>query len=265
MKSGIIFSFTAIMVMAIMIVSCSKSVNTLGDDPDPYDVLRKQLAQSPRDNEEAELMTLWLSGDIVAYSLDYNRVRDALNVLRQTYSDSIPQLDSIHFVYPDQESGIAVILSESATDELRVGSFVDWDSLNTLFQMETIDTSQLATSRQVDLTFKGRLNPSLLAHYYMQLDGVTGTGFYPRTVDYSNLYPWTLGDNHTFLLRKAWGNCENECQNNHFWYFRVSGSNAVFVGELLWSSGVSLPDWWDEASVALCRYSTALQTKFCYP
>jgi hypothetical protein len=249
------------LVLSSILWGCSKSVNYEPAPPDPYEELQVQLAQSPRPDEEAELMALWMSGDVVAYERDYDRVREALDLVRTTFRDTVSFLDSIEFLYRVQESVIGLALTDSATGQLRAGAYTDWDSLNTLFQLIEIDTSMLAVSQQVDLTFEGRLNPSLLSVYYAALPGVTGSFLYVRTGDYSNIYPWKSGNDFTFLLRSAWGDCLPQCDFNRFWYFRVGDGVADYIGEYLVDDPPIWPYWWEDAKVAFCRY---ISHRLCY-
>jgi hypothetical protein len=221
--------------------------------PDPFEDLKEQIAKSPRADEEAELMTLWITGDVVAYQRDYDRVRAALSLVRETHGDSVPYLDSVQFVYRYQEGVIGLALSETAVEQLRAGTYVDWDSLNALFRVAEIDTTRLATSGQVDLTFEGRLNPDLLVSYYARLDSVE-TYLYVRTGDYPNIYPWKSGYDHTFLLRQAWGDCMRYCDGNLFWYFKVVEGEPLYLGEYNPEASVIPPAWWGEASASFCKY-----------
>ncbi|MBU1320440.1 MAG: hypothetical protein KKG33_12545 [candidate division Zixibacteria bacterium] len=243
---------------SLVLVSCGRSVDPEPEPPDDLVDLQNQLAESPRDNEEAELMALWMVGKVVAYTRDYNRIVDALNIVRQTYSDSVPQLDSIQFAYPFQPSEIIVLVDSAARAKLRIGAYTDWDSLNSLFRVTDIDTTDLGISQQVQLSFLGRLNPDLLADSYWDLGqlrgGITGTGIYVNVGDQSNLYPWEVGTFMTFLLRRADGDCPAGCINSHFWYFRVSEGHAELVGDFEAEDGVPFPDWWDVANAGFCEY-----------
>gem|GEM_PF-706473 len=244
-----------ILVLAIVVMSCSKSVEYEPGPPDPYEDLKEQIAKSPRPDEEAELMALFSSGHVVAHQRDYDRVREAVSLVRETFRDSVPFLDSVQFTYNASVGVVLILLNEEAVGQLRDGSFVDWDSLNTLYRVAEIDTTWLGSSDQVVLTFEGRLNPSLLSFYYSQLDCVVGVGISVEIGDHSNIYPWMSGfDDRTFLLRKAWGDCLTQCDNNRFWYFKVVDGEAEDIGEYAPDASPISPVWWDQARTAFCRY-----------
>ncbi len=244
-----------VIALAIVPVSCSKSVDPEPEPLSEYDELKQQIAHSPREDEEAELMALWLRGDVVAYDRDYDGVKSALASVREQFGDSIPQLKSIQFVYPYQEGTAGLIVTETAIAQLRAGEYMEWDSLNTLYKVADIDTSRMEASNQVELTFVGRLNPALLQTYYARLTGVSSGYLGVRVEDYSNIYPWKLDNQYTFLLRQAWGDCIAECQYSHFWYFKVVGSTAYLIGDFLVDDNPVWPSWWDEAKEPFCRYT----------
>ena len=238
----------------VLLFGCSKSTEYLPEPPDPYFELRQQIAKSPRADEEAELMALWMSGDVVAYDRDYLQVRDALSLVRGTFSDTIPYLDSVNFVYRFQESVIGLVLSDYAVQQLRAGTFVEWDSLNELYRLSEIDTTWLAGSGHITLSFEGRLNPQVLSARYGLLDGVDAGFLFAKVGDYSNIYPWRSGYDHTFLLRRGWENCVSQCEGNEFWYFKVNDGNARYIGGYVADGAEEPPVWWDEAEGAFCTY-----------
>ncbi len=261
MKSILLMISSLLTGCALVLISCSKGLDYEPEPPDPYFELRQQIAKSPRADGEAELMALWMSGSVVAYQRDYDRVRDALALVREIYADTVPFLDSAEFVYRMQESVIGIGLTESAIERLRAGTYIEWDSLNELYRLSDIDTSRMAVSRQVELSFEGRLNPSLLSTYYGQLDGVSESYLYVQIGDYSNIYPWQVDYNYTFLLREAHGDCMFQCDSNQFWYFRVSDGEAEYIGKYLPGGASVPPAWWDQARVPFCRY---IRHSLCY-
>lgn len=253
--SGSSISVAMTLALAIVLASCSKSVEYEPLPPDPYEDLKTQIAQSPRPDEEAELMVLFSTGHVVAHQRDYDRVREAVSLVRETFRDSIPFLDSVEFRLNVSVGVILILLNEGAVEQLRDGSFVDWDSLNTLYRVAEIDTTGLDSLDQVVLTFEGRLNPSLLSFYYTQLESVYGAGISLEEGDYSNIYPWMSGfEVHTFLLRKAWGDCLNQCDYDRFWYFKVVDGEAKYIGEYSPDDSPGTPNWWNEGRTPFCTY-----------
>jgi len=247
-------ALSLILVAALaVILSCGRSVDPEPQPPDELVDLQNQLAESPRDNEEAELMAMWL-GREVAHTRDYDKIRTALSVLRDNYRSSVPQLDSIEFSYFNEVGRIFVFLTASAVTQLRTGVYADWDSLNTLYRMTDMDTIRIWNSGEVSLSFEGRLKPELMGAIYGSLPSIWHYGINLRGGDWSNLYPWPEGNAMTFLLRRADGDCPAGCINSHFWYFRVTEGHAEYVGDFEVEDGIPFPDWWDVAKSGFCHY-----------
>lgn len=251
---------------AVLFTACSdKSVEP--PPPSDFEIFKDQLFESPRLDETAELMTLFVTGRAVAYRNDYDRMKSALDSVRSQFRDSIPQLDSAGFVYPAEVSKIVLVVSEAFKDAIRNNEYTDWDSLNDLYYVNDIDTSVMAESSFVDLSFEPRLNSKLLAERdYSGLADILGTGYYPVSYDSSMIYPWrigTLGDTHTFLLRISTGSGDFFDQNHRFWYFRVEDNLAELAGFFDWSVGQNKPAWWDEAMRGVCSRYHSSTHPFC--
>lgn len=241
------------LLIGLVLVSCSRSVSPEPQPPDELTDLIDQLLESPRPDEEAELMAMWL-GTEVAYTRDYDRIRNALKLVRDTYRNSIPQLDSIQFTYYSEVGRIYVFLTDPAVAQLRAGSYTDWDSLNTLYRAVDIDTSNIANQGEVSIYFKGRLKPELMGAIYAGLPSIWHYGINQLEGDRSNIYPWPDGDAMTFLLREADGDCPSGCTHSHFWYFRVINGHAELIGDYDTDSASAFPDWWSEGELGFCTY-----------
>jgi hypothetical protein len=241
--------------VALLVMSLSCSDVPCEPDPDPLQGIKEKLAQTPRADKEAEEMALWLSGELVAPETLYTQLRDAVSVLRSAYAD-YPEVQMIRFVLPFETSRIGLKLDTAAAARYLNGEYNDWDSLNALFGVETIEEvfeSHFLHFRSLTIRFSGRLHPQLLADVYSQLPGVEWA--YPSywTNDSSNLYPWKQSSAWTFLLRKGWTDCWNSCQDNHFWYFRVRSAEVELVGDFRLIRD-PLPGWWSEGRTAFCEY-----------
>ncbi len=256
-------------LLIILVVTASATFTSCGskkayepEPPDDFEVFFAQLSQSPRNNAEAELMALWITGRVVAFRSDYDRLRNSLARVRSEYGDSIPFLNSQQFVYPMSESTILIFLDSSATIQFRDGEYSDWDSLNTLYRLSDTDTSQLESQGFIYLTFEPRLNPWLLLEYYRDLASITAAGADIRAGDRPNVYPWFDGNDETFLFRQALGDCDYGCEYNKFWYFRVVGTDVEYLGEYAPDDGDPAPAWWSEARTALCKFYN-VPSRFC--
>jgi len=257
-------------VFALFISGCSDSESPVTNDPpgqnsNPWAGLPVitpemiELANFSDSNLEPGLMALWYVDGLLASGTQFALFRDKLENLRESWSDSIDEVN-IPFQFPYVPGELIVRLTETAAQEFLDGSYTEWDSLNTLFYLDRADTMPaFSTSRMVLLSFKGRLHPKYLAEYYVPLEGVESVTPNGYAGDWSNLYPWMVGDRVTFLARYAWGDCPSGCLNSHFYYFRENETGEMeFIGD--WETGFDIenpdpePDWWTEARAAYDFY-----------
>ena len=84
----LVFSFT---------IGCSKSTKTeTGND----DTEKPPIDITPKENEEAELVALCLSGELIAPDSLYDDVLHDLTAIRAEFGDTIQALDGIGFWPP---------------------------------------------------------------------------------------------------------------------------------------------------------------------
>jgi hypothetical protein len=242
MKVVIPLSAIPILLLILLPSSYNKSV----------DVVEQESLQSPYPDEEAELMALWYGGELIADSMLYLKFDDALQLLRSTHAESIPQV-SIPFEFPYTISKITIGLTDSAALAYQAGDFNEWDSLNMLLGIKRIDTSMFFhMSHLLTITFNGRLHPERIVERYEPLNGVSYVHACAPAGDWPNTYPWIVDDCVTFLVREAWGDCPTGCGSSHFFYFKEFESGIKLIGD--WESGTPLPDWWEEGRIAFCVY-----------
>ncbi len=249
-----------LLLAAALLFSCSNSVNSDNQDlDDPPNgklpaVTPGMIDSADFRDEEPALMALWYGDRLIPDRGLYEQFRDALKELRKTFKGSIPEVN-IRFKFPSAVSQLMVILSDSAVAEYRAGNYTAWDSLNTLFRLQSIDTSLFSGSLSVArLTFSCILHPDHLALYYEELPGVDGATANLYGGDWSNLYPWILDGEVTFLARDAWGDCPSGCIENHFFYFKRIDSEFQLIGD--WWFWTPVPEWWEEGRAAFCAYKS---------
>lgn len=252
MRSYFISLSLLALAICLALSACDKSVKY--QPVDPQADLKKQISHSPRPDEEAEHMALWLGGEVVAHDTLYEKLKNATALVRNTFRDTVPYLDSMGFVLFCRDDYLMLMMSSDAVQGALEGNYYQWDDLNSLYRATSIDISSRGVHnlKFVYLRFKGRLNPIVLGSLYVELDGVVdteiGSSGFP---DRGNIYPWITDDGITFLLRKAWGDCTAGCMYSHFWYFKVKDSGAEYVGDYLADYTTEPPDWWEEARVAM--------------
>jgi hypothetical protein len=248
--------FLIILGVAVAISCTDRGTNTKSDDPLKW--LKNQLSQTPRDNAEAEWVALWLSDALVAPESLYVQIRDDLARLRQTYRDSIHELRWIEFTPHYYPTAIDLSVTDSVFTAIRAGHYHQWDSLNQLYGVDSIYTDSIGTLGYfVHLEFKKRLNADSLTGYYARLPGVIDSSSLEFGGDWSNIYPWSVGDRRTYLVRLGSMDCELGCMQERFWYFRTNDTTIEFAGTFYrdWIYELPVPpSWWEEAKVSYCKF-----------
>ncbi len=201
----------------------------------------------PKDNEEAELIALCLSGDLVAPDNLYNRVLDDLTVIRSAFGDNFEPINRITFVPPWVVGRLIIGFDDNTAQEVANGEYHAWDELNKRYEVTEIDTHLVESIGFAWLYFKGRLHPRRLAELYGVLPGVSYTQPSSRLGDSPNVYPRQTGDGITYLFRDAWGDCPAGCIYSEYWYFIFEGNQPVFIGHWAPHENPEEPAWWDEA------------------
>lgn len=199
-----------------------------------------------KDNKEAELMALCLSGDLTAPDDLYNQVLSDLAAIRSLFGDDIEPLKHITFTPPWRPGCLIIGFDYARAQEVADGNYHAWDDLNKEYQVIEIDTNSTDSIGFAILNFKHRLHPRPLGQLYDGLPGVEYTEPNYLVGDFSNIYPRKQGDGITYLFREAWGDCPSGC-NSQYWYFTFEGNQPVFIGEWAPNDVSQEPDWWDKA------------------
>ncbi|MCP4706450.1 MAG: hypothetical protein GY865_17770 [candidate division Zixibacteria bacterium] len=231
-------------------------IPSFGENVVSYD-LEQELDRTPRENEEAELAALWLSNKIVAPQDLYEKVLGGFSLLREKYSDSIPEVN-IQFRFPFDANGVSIGLDTSAIELIRAGKYNAWDSLNSYYRFIKLDTNDYSYGDinmfHVSIFFEGRLNYFMVAEEYAKLPGVryASFGLYFGG-DRSTTHPWVDSTgNISFLVRKAWGDCPAGCLESHYFYFKMISDDIIYIGDWEPTYPPSTPPiWWEEAEVAV--------------
>lgn len=149
------------------------------------------VSVTPRPDQQAEEIALWLSGSLVAPEYLYLEVLDGLEAVRQAYGDLVPDVVDLPFKPPWFVSTVEVWLTPEAVEEYERGEYHDLDSLNASYRM-----SELRRYSQdwFWLVFEGRLNPERLAEIYREVESVANAEA-PRILHHgSYLVPWVAGE-----------------------------------------------------------------------
>jgi hypothetical protein len=127
-------------------------------------------SNTPREDEEAEEASIWLSGGMVAPPELYDRLVQDLQLIRTTFGDSIPELADIRFTPYLRSNVIMLQLMSEAAVRLKNGEFHDLDSLNAHFKVSEIRVES-ATST-FTFFFDGRYDTIQLSKIYSDAPSV---------------------------------------------------------------------------------------------
>lgn len=127
------------------------------------------LRLKPLPNEQAELVALWLGGEIEAPLPLYERVLSNLEHIGAIAP--FPQPDSFAFMSPRIPSTLILDLYEGGRDSLISGASPIWDSLLAIFN-PTIQWFYQEWGETATLTFPGRLNSEVLETVFNQVPEV---------------------------------------------------------------------------------------------
>lgn len=233
-----------VILLSCFIISCSKSTkNENGNEntePPPVEF-------TPKENEEAELVALCLSGELVAPDSLYNQILSDLAAIRATFGDTFDVVNRIKFKPPWIAGCLVIGFDDTTAQQIPNGEYHAWDELNQQYQVTNIDTTLIHIVSAAVLYFKGRLHPWRLAELYAALPAVRYT--YPNVGfgDWPNIYARQIGEGITYLFRDAWGDCPSGCIYSEYWYFIFEGDQPVFIGHWAPDEDPNEPDWWEEA------------------
>lgn len=231
----------------VLLVSCDdKSLSpTKPKGPD--------FSSTPMENEEAELLAAYLSGEIVAPISLYHQLNREIALIRDTWEDSVPYV-KIKYFPPFEPSVITLGFTTDYYDSIVAGQYHYWDSLNSYYRLKKQGFHSFGNS--LELFFGGRLNSLLLVDAYAGLPGMR----------YVNLNSWAgdwpvllaIKDETTikYFFRDAGGDCPSGCVWSDFFYFTVVDDSARFIGNFIldYTSDSIPPSWLDTAITALKNY-----------
>jgi hypothetical protein len=223
-------------------------------DDDPVRTSRSPSNTTPKDNAEAELAALWLSGDLIAPQELYETIRDDLDAIRTEFADSTT-MASIEFMAPWLPSQLLVRFTAEGKQKVQTGNYPELEALNLRFGLSEFDTSSSLWPNygSARLTFSGRKHPLVMRESYDDLADVMWAEPNGFIGDWSCVYPWEIDGGVSYLFRHAWGDCPAGCINSVFWYFRVVGGEIEYVGRYD-VRGDPEPDWWVDGKTALNAY-----------
>jgi len=210
-----------------------------------------QYVKTPMPNEEAELMALYLSDEILAPSALYERIERELRTIREdTVAEYAGKLNMEYYPRFGQASYLYFTVDDTTYRQIISGNYHAWDSLHNVHHM--IDfiayKSRYESHYCTEIYFEGRRHPEVLAKAYSRLPGFLEhreTYFY---VGFSNIYPRLSMDTLSYLFHGCTTYFPFGCDIDEFWYFVCTPDGTAYVGHWLSEFGnLDYPEWWVEA------------------
>jgi hypothetical protein len=210
----------------------------------PKPVVGPQLHERWED-QEAEELALWLSGDVIAPRLLYDRVKSDLAQIRAKWGDSLPVLRDIHYLFPAETGWLTVEVQDTTKKLILSGQYHDFDGLNNLYGLSSVEQPQYS-SRFLTFHFTGRLNPCYLAPLYDSLSGFCFVGLNGRfTFSGQSIRACRDGDSILYIFEESYCGGFFGCKPYRYFVFRSLPGNLLFVGQQLdHADSTSRPDWW---------------------
>ncbi len=220
-----------LILLLCVFIGCSKSTRNETNDEKTEPAVAEF---TPKENEEAELAALCLSGEIVAPDSLYEQVLSDLAAIRATFGDTLEVVIRVKFRPPWIAGCLIIGFDDTTAQKVASGEYHGWDELNDKYQVTEIRTSLTHAFGAAVLYFRGRLHAYRLAGMYRGLPGVTYTEPNRMIGDSPNIDLRQTGRAITYLFRDAWGDCPSGCIYSEYWYFMVEGGQPIFLGR--WGS-----------------------------
>lgn len=182
-----------------------------------------QVAMTPREDEEAELLTLEATEQVVAPEATYLRVLTDLDAIREL----APDLEEITARASYDPSALLLEVDDATADLIQDGTYDAWECPNTLYRVSEIDTELLPALPFVVLTFEGRFYIPALVPDYTELEGVISAEPDGVVGDGNDVCLSIEGETHTYVFDEASGDCPAGCIDHTYWGFEVDPEGNV--------------------------------------
>jgi hypothetical protein len=210
---------------------------------------------TPMEDEEAEVLAMYLSGEIMAPLELYDTIKSDLLLIRNTWADSVPDVLIRYLPYPPP-SEIYIGLTPQTFESIRLGEYHEWDSLNIHYRLDSVEL--LSQFGAVKLHFNGRLNANLLVDAYAGLPGFRYIHTEAFVGDWSTLLASKDESVIKYFFRFGFGDCPSGCIYSRLTYLTREEDSAYFHGQYLtnYPPDSSRPTWVDTAIIAFRNYHT---------
>lgn len=200
----------------------------------PFGATVEEIAATPREDADAELLALLVSGQLTAPQALYERVSDDLAAIRA----QDPMLVDHHARSPWDFGSAAVSFDEAGTMAMQAGTYDGWDCPNDRYGVTPMPSPILEDTAFLSTGDK-QLHMGRLAEEYRLLPNVIYTE--PGgSLDGSYICLEPQGDLHRYLFARGGGDCPAGCTEWDYWEYSVDAGGVVtFDGQ-----STELPDGW---------------------
>jgi len=194
-----------------------------------------EIAQTPRADQNLELLALSLSAGLTADQAVYDRVVQDVQSIRSLQ----PQLADVTY-HPAYVNQILVGASPDTLEEMDRGAYKSWDCLNQQYKLK----SKTRASTAMVLQFDGIFDLKQLSALYAALPEVTYAE--PNLIlgGASSIYVTPDTSQWHYVLDVASDDCEAGCINHQLYYFVTNdGGAAEYVADWLVAPDTQAPEW----------------------
>jgi hypothetical protein len=208
----------------------------LPDDCPAAPVDEEALAETPRADENLELMALAFSDALTADPEIYDRLVRDVGLIR----DAAPELSHIGFdSQGDDGKSLLVVPTEDAQERMWSGDYEEWNCLNAQLGIE-----QRFFSRSfVLLEFSGNFDMARVGELYEALPGIESTEVNGSIGDGPTICLTREGSTFQYVLDDAGGDCPAGCTTHVYTHFTTSSAGELTGGESWDDSEATAPEW----------------------
>lgn len=194
-----------------------------------------------RDDKNAELMALYLSGNLTAPDELYEQILSDLTAISSKYFNN----HSVgEFTPPWIPSCIYMSFQEECRSQVINGTYDAWNDLNEEYGVKKITAHDYSSI--VTINFYCRLNSERLAELYEDLPGIKYIQPNAPVGDRSNIFPRQTEEGITYLLYWGYGDCPAGCTEKYYSYYVFENEQPMHIGYYDRQQDPE-PDWWSEA------------------
>jgi len=196
---------------------------------------------TPRADAEAELMAMWLSGEVTAPDSLYDQIKTGLTRLRAQFGGKYPVEDE--FLFPSQVSRLSFTAFKQLYHAIKDGEYSGWDQLNEYYEVDSVVLRPPRYGYYGYIYFKGRKNSFRLEREYRRRGEFVGFHADRYMFGAGNLIPWVENGRLAFLVYRTHGHYSPNF--GVLYYFKQVADSFQLAGYKDYSGHgqLDLPGW----------------------